>query len=180
MSFKVGQRYKGVNNGGKEFIIKIIKVEKDYIYYKDIKGNSGPQKNFWLESGFARQLKLVKEKMLEPANEETITLKELKLGDILTVRVERAGGVIFEIKEEKKEILDEQEKKYLRGVIRPFRDRVKNIEKVEDYTRNEFITINTKSINGVDEKIDFPYFKKGTMYKGMEKNKKYTLEELGL
>ena len=31
-----------------------------------------------------------------------------------------------------------------------------------------------------DEAISLPYFKKGTMYKGMELYKEYTLKELGL
>ena len=79
---------------------------------------------------------------------------------------------------EKEEILDEIEKEYLSAVIKPFRDRVKSIKKSR--MENEFITIHIKSINGGDERIPLPYFKKGTMYKGMEKHKEYTLEELGL
>ena len=80
----------------------------------------------------------------------------------------------------KVEILDDIEKEYLRAVIKPFRDRVKNIEKAEDCIRNEFITLNIKSINGFDERIALPYFKRGTMYKNMITDKKYSLEELGL
>ena len=75
-------------------------------------------------------------------------------------------------------ILDEAERKYLSCVIRPFRDRVKCIikKKSYDYDNREYIVIHA----GTHETTPFPYFKKGTMYKGMELNKEYTLEELGL
>lgn len=77
--------------------------------------------------------------------------------------------------QKKEEILDDIEKEYLRAVIKPFRDRVKYIKK-NDYMIYEFISINIKN----ECLIIFPKFKKGTMYKGMEVDKKYTLEELGL
>lgn len=74
----------------------------------------------------------------------------------------------------KQEILDEIEKEYLRAVIRPFRNRVNYIEKCGCH-ESEFIEI---VVN--EEVIELPFFKKNTMYKGMEQNKEYTLEELGL
>lgn len=73
------------------------------------------------------------------------------------------------------EILDEQEKKYLSAVIRPFRDRIKSIAKLSDLS-NHYIFIRFKD----KEYISFPNFKKNTMYKGMKEYKDYTLEELGL
>lgn len=75
----------------------------------------------------------------------------------------------------KEEILDEKEKEYLSAVIKPFRDRVKHIEK-GDYMKREYILIYIKNY----DIISFPFFEKGTMYKGMEEYKEYTLEELGL
>ena len=75
----------------------------------------------------------------------------------------------------KPQILDEEEKRYLEGVIRPFRDKVECIIKnSEDHTR-AFIEIRLKS-----EYISLPYFKANTMYKSMEVDRTYTLEELGL
>lgn len=74
-----------------------------------------------------------------------------------------------------KQILDEQEKEYLSSVIKPFRDRIIYIEKRDEDNQNEYIVISFYS-----EKIAFPLFEKGTMYKGMETDKKYMLEELGL
>jgi hypothetical protein len=77
--------------------------------------------------------------------------------------------------EYKPEILDKVEKKYLREVIRPFRKEVTGIGKVEAPAGKECILIILK-----DEGMHFPCFKKGTMYKGLELEKRYTPEELGL
>lgn len=83
------------------------------------------------------------------------------------------------IYESKPEILDEVEKRYLRNVIRPFRDKVKSIRKIDNYineTKNQYITITYKD----NYSTDFPDFRPNTMYKGMKEYKEYTLEELGL
>lgn len=84
------------------------------------------------------------------------------------------------IYEAPKEILDKEEKEYLEAVIRPFRYRAKCIKKIiamdiTPYAGEEFIIIFLER-----EAISLPFFKKNTMYKGMELNKEYTLEELGL
>ena len=75
-------------------------------------------------------------------------------------------------------ILDEVERKYLSGVIRPFRDKIRFITKRIydlDGKSREYIAIVCYGWT-----INFPAFKIGTMYEGMELNKEYTLEELGL
>lgn len=80
--------------------------------------------------------------------------------------------------EEVEDILDKKEKEYLSNVIKPFKNKVANIEKFE-YNRDrlkEFITISIKN----DYAINLPNFKKNTMYKNMKINKQYTLKELGL
>ena len=78
--------------------------------------------------------------------------------------------------EHKEEILDEAEKRYLRAVIRPFRDKIKYIIKVRSsYDNNFYIRIVLNN-----DVSTLPYFKKNTMYKGMKIDKEYTLEELGL
>lgn len=94
--------------------------------------------------------------------------------DVSIVKVERP--VKYEtVFERKEEILDEEEKKYLADVIRPFKDKIESICKLMGFGK-EFISIHLK--NG--ESINFPYFKKGTMYKEMQTGKRYTLEKLGL
>lgn len=81
----------------------------------------------------------------------------------------------------KKPILDDIEKEYLSGIIKPFRNRVKYITKFRGVFDNEFIEIGHVMDNEAElYYIELPLFKKGTMYKGMEVGKKYTLEELGL
>ena len=73
-------------------------------------------------------------------------------------------------------ILDEKEKEYLSAAIKPFRRKVKYIEK-RFWTPNlEYLSIRLKN----NEFFAFPNFKKGKMYKGMEHDKYYTLEDLGL
>lgn len=81
-----------------------------------------------------------------------------------------------------KQILDEVEKRYLEGVFRPFKDRVKCVNKMERTAgTREFLQYCVKDpINGLYYNYPLPYFKKGTMYKGMELDKEYTLEELEL
>lgn len=76
--------------------------------------------------------------------------------------------------EYKPQILTDKEKAYLSAVIKPFRGKVRSIGKVS-FGGEEFLKIYLE-----DETISFPFFTKGTMYKGMEVNKRYTLEELGL
>lgn len=70
-------------------------------------------------------------------------------------------------------ILDEKEKEYLSNIVKPFRNKVKHIKKVS--CTDEYIKI---VLSG--EVINLPLFEKDTMYKGMENNKNYTLEELGI
>lgn len=76
--------------------------------------------------------------------------------------------------------LTEKEKDYLSNVIKPFRDRIVWIKKVSSPTLNhEYIKICYQD-NNYTNVFNFPDFKVGTMYKGMELKKEYTLEELGL
>ncbi|MBO7693872.1 MAG: hypothetical protein J6T10_14725 [Methanobrevibacter sp.] len=94
-----------------------------------------------------------------------------------------------------KPILDDKEKGYLSGVIRPFRRYIYGILKRECESMSigraildesgwhevesngcEYITLfNSRGYN-----IDLPFFEKGTMYKGMELDREYSLEELEL
>ena len=86
--------------------------------------------------------------------------------------------------EYKEPVLDEKEKEYLSAVIKPFRDRVIYIKKIDVYLGcNKYDEYILGELGNKDDVVDtfaLPYFPKGTMYNGMETNKKYTLEELGL
>ena len=76
--------------------------------------------------------------------------------------------------EYKPSILDDVEKAYLSAVIKPFREEVKTIEKAS-FEEDEQL-----QISDGDTVMAFPCFEKGTMYKGMEEYREYTLEELEL
>ena len=79
--------------------------------------------------------------------------------------------------EYKPEILDETEKRYLKNFIRPFKDSVETIRRLYSPTKKkDYIQIRYKD----DRPTNLPYFERDTMYKKMEINKNYTLEELGL
>ena len=81
----------------------------------------------------------------------------------------------------KEPVLNEKEKEYLSAVIKPFRDRVVYILKVEAGECNWLISIKIKRYDeDSNEYIDLPYFRENTMYKNMLINREYTLEELGL
>lgn len=78
---------------------------------------------------------------------------------------------------EKKPILDDKEKEYLGNVIKPFRNNVISIKKRTIHnSRKDYIVI----VLYEDDLSYLPNFETGTMYNGMEINREYTLEELGL
>ena len=86
-----------------------------------------------------------------------------------------------EIVKKAKPILDDAEKRYLANIIKPFRKHIITFRKIQNY-KYEFIEIVIyRTDEGAScEVISLPYFNKGKMYKGMEINKEYALEELGL
>ena len=77
------------------------------------------------------------------------------------------------------QILNESERKYLSAVIKPFRDKVDFICKVNTLERYGTQRID---IGFTDESVDMelPIFESGTMYKGMKLGYSYKPEELGL
>ncbi len=109
-------------------------------------------------------------------NENLKGLKDnINLGKIIKIE-EPEYCTVFE---SNPEILDAVEKRYLSNVIRPFRDRVKTIRKFVYSGGNASIDISIDD-NNIGWLIELLPFPKNEMYKGMEDNKKYTIEELGL
>lgn len=74
-----------------------------------------------------------------------------------------------------KPILDDKEKEYLSYVIRPFRKNIYGIIKRKCDGCDYITLFNSRGYN-----IDLPFFQVDTMYKGMELDREYSLEELGL
>ena len=76
-----------------------------------------------------------------------------------------------------KPILTEEEREYLSMVIKPFRDDIRFIHKYTCFNdTKEYLFGRVKDYSH----LQFPSFERGTMYRGMELCKEYTLEELGL
>ena len=79
-----------------------------------------------------------------------------------------------------KPVLDDVEKEYLSHVIKPFRNRIKYFFKFPcangDY---EAIAAVMKGRDYYDS-LSFPKFAAGTLYKGMENGKEYSVKDLGL
>lgn len=73
--------------------------------------------------------------------------------------------------------LTEEEKAYLEGVLKPFKNKVKFIAKYTTLAEGqEYIDIKLKN----DDECILPAFRPNKMYKGMELYVEYTLKELGL
>lgn len=204
MKFKVGDRVKFVKNflehtGVVELgkVYKIIKTDGSFAPYKVENGEWFTTAEIELAEYTYEDLKkspigtkiifkdgevLVKdeEDKFESSNDwiHIDCLKDLasyKFGKIIKIE-EPAYTTVYEAKVE---ILDEAEKRYLRDVIRPFRDRVRSIEKFIFSTGRAKIGITVKNDDSYWY-INLPPFEKDTMYKNMEEDKEYTLEELGL
>lgn len=85
-----------------------------------------------------------------------------------------------EIEIEVPDILDKEEKEYLSNVIKPFRNKIIYIKKLDLNNKYSIvIDIYSKFAFSEIEHINLPCFQ-NNMYNGMESNKSYTLEELGL
>ena len=102
-----------------------------------------------------------------------------ELGDYWNSANYALGEILSGEMKIKKPILDEKEKEYLSAVIKPFRDQIIAIVKLNDID-NQCIEIKLRGIDGYVKYIFFPPFKKSSMYKGMELKKEYTLKDLEL
>lgn len=160
--------------------IKNLELVRKY-NYKDLKKSP-----IGTKVTFENSLTLVKTKCNRLENDmslvytdELTDLQNEGLGKIIKIEEPEYRTVY----EKEKEILDKEEKEYLSAVIKPFRNRVESIQK-KYYSGKEYIKINIKSKtqnnSSLIDDILLPYFKQGTMYKGMKLQKEYTLKELGL
>lgn len=81
------------------------------------------------------------------------------------------------LEEAKEPVLDDVEKEYLSAVIKPFRKNVSCIRKSKDPRKGK----NYIKIEFCDgDRMFFPNLSNDEMYKGMELDRNYTLEELEL
>ena len=85
--------------------------------------------------------------------------------------------------EYKEPVLNEKEKEYLSAVIKPFRDRITYIAKVEEDIHWFYWIMIRVDIGFLNDYYDFclpPFEETSDMYKNMEEVTEYTLEESGL
>lgn len=80
------------------------------------------------------------------------------------------------LEECKEPILTDSEREYLSAVIKPFRKNVMDVIKLQCSDERQCIRIRIC----VGDYAELPLFNNNTMYKGMEVDKYYTPEELGL
>lgn len=205
MKFKVGDKVKVIaKKHGHEFAIgEIVKIEE--VSDRDYKCSSLKKNELWwmeedefVEWKFTKSdlkdgdivtqrnglKKMVFENKLYGSNHfvsltyYTEDLKDANGNEEYDIiKIERPGkyNTIFERKEE---ILDETEKRYLASVIKPFKNKIETIEKTIKIGDSSLCYLNIYIKN--DDIANLPNFKKDSMYKGMEPERKYTLEELGL
>lgn len=104
-------------------------------------------------------------------NDNTWEKDYFKIGEILSGNIKIL-----------KKILDDDEKEYIKAVIKPFKNKVVSIAKYECIYVNgaEYIDVNFYDDDFGNQHMEFPIFKKGTMYRSMETDKEYSLEDLRL
>ena len=79
------------------------------------------------------------------------------------------------------EILTHKEREYLKLVFKPFANDILYVQKRQSHIIDDIEYIEAVTYkDGKTSSISFPYFKRGTMYKGMKPETKYTLKELGI
>jgi len=80
------------------------------------------------------------------------------------------------------QVLNDAEREYLKTVLKPFHENVAYVEKVHYYPINGDTSSSLAFlfIKLHDGKLEFPNFDSRKMYLGMELNKKYKMDELGI
>ena len=84
----------------------------------------------------------------------------------------------YEVVKLPKSILTEQERHYLSSVVKPFREKILHISKLSS-KNGESICIDIR-YDWEEDSILLPKFAAGTLYKGMEIGKEYSVKDLGL
>ena len=191
MKFKVGDKVKGISNtygitNTDMYLGKVKKVGDDYIEILILKHKNPrcigdiytalrPEGKFEIVDNLTiSQLQSEIDKLSNKVQEEYSNV--ISNRDKVNYLKKQLKELIKESKkEENKPILNEEEREYLLTVIRPFRNKIVSISKEDCCNEDCFINVELEN-----DALIFPYFKKETMYKGMELEKQYTLKELGL
>lgn len=197
MKFKVGDKVKVIaeKHGHKFDIGEIVRIEE--VSDIDYKCSSLKKNDFWwmgedefvkakftksdLKDGDKCTLKNGQVVFVDKTSNYGFSSIDEQLryfnDDVSIVKVERPAQyeTVFERKEE---ILDETEKRYLASVIKPFKNKIKTIEKTIKIGDSSLCYL--KMLLKNNDMANLPNFKENSMYKGMEPNREYSLKELGL
>ena len=84
----------------------------------------------------------------------------------------------YEVIKLPKSILTKQERNYLLSIVKPFKEKVQHISKLSSKD-GESICIDIR-YDWEEDSIMLPKFAAGTLYKGMEIGKEYSVKDLGL
>ena len=84
----------------------------------------------------------------------------------------------YEVIKLPKSILTKQERNYLSSVVKPFREKILHISKLTG-KNGEYICIDIR-FDREEDSILLTKFATGTLYKGMEIGKEYSVKDLGL
>ena len=84
----------------------------------------------------------------------------------------------YEVIKLPKSILTKQERNYLLSIVKPFKEKVQHISKLSSKD-GESICIDIR-YDWEEDSIILPKFAAGTLYKGMENGKEYSIKELNL
>ena len=185
MKFKVGDRIRGISDDycytdKNMYLGEVTDASKDSIIIKILKHKDSTRvgREYLAEypNGKFEIVELTKSELQSKIDKlENINKKLYSKTISNRDKIAHLKREIMSLKEENKQILDNAEKRYLENVIRPFKDRVISVIKENDFGE-DYIKIDLN--NG--DIASLPNFVKGTMYKGMRSEKKYTLKELGL
>ena len=150
----------------------ILRNKGEYIVLKDVTSPYGATEDMYVKANNGG--------WISSSNyRENLTEKDGdKEWDIMEVYAQNNGkyldGQVLEkytieymdkIWERNEAILDKEEKRYLKNVIRPFKKEIKTIEKRYFCKKREYIFIKT-----TNSTMSFPVFEERTMYKNMETN----------
>ena len=99
------------------------------------------------------------------------------IATVVRTVVEKRVDTLFDWLEQNCSPLTDEEREYLGAVIKPWRNEVRHISKRKAFVGDdEYMQIRVC----YEHNVNLPFFHKGVMYQGMELNKEYTLEELGI
>lgn len=185
MEFKVGDRIRGISDDycytdKNMYLGEVTDASKDSIIIKILKHRDSTRvgREYFAEypNGRFEIVELTKSELQSKIDKlENINKKLYSKTISNRDKIAHLKREIMSLKEENKQILDNAEKRYLENVIRPFKDRVISVIKDSSFDE-DYIKIELKK----GDNASLPCFVKNTMYKGMKKEKKYTLKELGL